>query len=79
MNKAMAGAIPHDPDLPLARYIASIEVRPGVMVNEGSCNACTNGHYTLDELNRPMVTVVSLRGLTFRLCAACLAKLKEQL
>jgi hypothetical protein len=40
--------------------------------HQGSCNACT-------ERKEEHVTVVHLRGLSFRLCCACRIKLKELL
>lgn len=79
MAHPMAGAVPHDPDLPLARQYDGIRVRAGLKTNEGSCNACTNGQYTLNDNNMPMVTSVNLRGLNFRLCERCRQLLKEQL
>ena len=79
MAHKMAGAIPHDPTLPKGGFNESIRVAPALKSFAGSCNACTNGRYNLDDQNQPLVTEVHLRGLSFRLCAHCHEILKGKL
>ena len=80
-SKAMASAntgVPND--------WAGVTLNEAIRVNHaapkswtGSCNACTNGQYTLNDKNEPLVTNVDLRGMSFRLCERCRAQLKAML
>jgi len=57
----------------------AIRAGKGPRSSLGSCNGCTNGRYELNDKGEPLVMEVTLRQLTFRLCANCAQLLKGQL